>query len=419
MFDLKPSSRRAFIGSSAFAIATAALGSAEAAAQTYQDTEKAEKSHAASDPGPKNGPLTDEQPDAFLPPPTDNGLPQTFWTSFAPAHRRVEAGGWTNQINVTDFPISKDITGVQMRLTPGGIRELHWHVQDEWSIMLYGKARITVLDVDGKPFVDDVGPNDLWYFPAGFPHSIQGLDPDGCEFLLIFDDGAFTETDTTLVSDWLKHVPHEVLAKNFGVPVDKIAPAMMSLPEGGKYIFQEPVPPALSVDRAAATRGSSMSSTQFTFHLNDITPQKKDRGGMVRIADSTNFKVARNIAVAHVTVRPGAMRELHWHPNANEWQYYINGMARMTVFFNHSEARTADFRSGDVGYIPTTFGHYIENRGNSDLVYLEIFKAHRFEDISLNEWLTHLPPELVRQHLNIPQSILDAIPRENNAIVPA
>ena len=70
---------------------------------------------------------------------------------------------------------------------------------------------------EGRNFVDDVGVGDLWYFPKGIPHSIQGLEPDGCEFLLVFDDGSFSEDNTFLLSDWFKHVPPDVLGKNFGV----------------------------------------------------------------------------------------------------------------------------------------------------------------------------------------------------------
>jgi oxalate decarboxylase family bicupin protein len=94
-------------------------------------------------------------------------------------------------VTVEDFPISKDIAGVNMRLTAGGIRELHWHNAAEWALMLTGAARITAIDNDGKSFVKDVRPRDLWFFPTGTPHSIQGLAPDGCEFLLVFGDGKF------------------------------------------------------------------------------------------------------------------------------------------------------------------------------------------------------------------------------------
>ncbi len=131
---------------------------------------------------------------------------------------RLEPGGWTRQVTVRELGISKNIAGVNMRLNSGAVRELHWHKAAEWSFMLSGSARITAIDPQGRNFVDDVGVGDLWYFPAGIPHSIQGLGPDGCEFLLVFDDGDFDEDNTFLLSDWFKHTPSDVLGKNFGVP---------------------------------------------------------------------------------------------------------------------------------------------------------------------------------------------------------
>jgi oxalate decarboxylase family bicupin protein len=116
-------------------------------------------------------------------PPTDHDKVQTFWSSFSSAHRRIQEGGWSRQVTVEDFPISKDIAAVNVRLTAGGIRELHWHNAAEWVLMLSGNARITAIDNDGKSAVKDVAKDDLWFFPTGTPHSIQGLEPDGCEFL--------------------------------------------------------------------------------------------------------------------------------------------------------------------------------------------------------------------------------------------
>ena len=135
----------------------------------------------------------------------------------------MQEGGWSREVTVRELAVSKSIAGVDMRLTAGGIRELHWHTAAEWAFMLYGNARITGLDADGKSFVTDVTEGDLWYFPTGIPHSIQGLNPDGCEFLLVFDDGNFSEYETVLLTDWMAHTPHDVLAKNFGVSEQSMA----------------------------------------------------------------------------------------------------------------------------------------------------------------------------------------------------
>lgn len=414
----EPISRRALLGTGTLAFAAASLATAPASAQSRGSVIAGEKDQSAADPGPENQGARSIEQDLFTPPPTDHGLPPSFWNSFSLMHRRVEEGGWSRQVNVENFPISKTLAGVNMKLNAGGIRELHWHAADEWALMLSGHCRLTAIDFQGRAYVQDVSEGDLWYFPTGLPHSLEGLGPDGCEFLLVFDDGKFSEENTTLLSDWLIHTPREVVAKNWGVAPAALDP-FSAIPTDGLYIFQRPLPPALPQDQDAAAHGRPLTPSVFNFSLNQMTPQKSARLGSVKIVDSSNFKAAANIAMAQVTLKPGGLRELHWHPNADEWQYYIKGKGRMTVFFNKSTANTADFSAGDVGYVPQTLGHYIENIGNTDLVFLEMFKAPLYQDISLNDWLRHIPPELVMQHLGISHETLAAIPDSNLTILPA
>ena len=138
----------------------------------------------------------------------------------------------------------------------------------------------------------------------------------------------------------------------------------------------------------------------------------------MRIADSTNFNVSTTVAAALVTVHPGGMRELHWHPNADEWQYYLQGDARMTVFDTGPKAQTADFRAGDVGYVKKSLGHYVQNTGSTGLVFLEIFKTDRYAEVSLSDWLAHTPPQLVEAHLNVAPDVIAQFPRNRPDVVP-
>ena len=332
-------------------------------------------------------------------------------------HRRVQDGGWARQLNVHDFPISTEIAGVNMSLTAGGIRELHWHAAAEWAIMLTGRCRLTAIDNEGRSYVQDVGEGDLWYFPSGTPHSLQGLGPDGCEFLLVFDDGSFSEGETTLLSDWIRHTPREVLAKNWGVPLSALQP-LDALPSEGRWIFQAALPPALEQDRATAAGGRETSPVRMDYPMLSMKPDVENASGSVRIVDSRKFPISTTIAAAYVVVKPGCMRELHWHQRSDEWLYCIRGTGRMTLFHNATRARTADFAPGDVGYIPKTLGHYMENTGRTDLVFLETFRSAQYLDLSLNEWMTHLPPQLVLQHLGISCDSLRAIPREKEVVLP-
>jgi len=367
-----------------------------------------------SDPGPGNPALDAQNPDSTWPLDTDSkSLVQNFKYSFSFANKRTYEGGWSREVTIREMPVSKSMAGVNMRLTAGGVRELHWHTAGEWAIILYGSARITAIDKDGKSFVADVKQNDLWFFPSGIPHSIQGLDPDGTEFMLVFDDGNFSEAETVLLSDSMAHLPPEVLSKNFVVAEE----TLKNLPRQELFIFQTAVPGALDADQNAAAGELGKSPVDFAFRTMEMPPTKSTKGGEVRIVDSSNFNISTT-AMAMVTIHPGGLRELHWHPNADEWQYYVAGKGRMTVVATGNKARTMDFQAGDVGYVEKTLLHYVENTGDTDLVFLEMFKSSYYQDLSLSVWLAHTPPELVMAHLNIDKATYDAIPKTEAVVMP-
>ncbi len=404
--------RRSFLGAAAAALSTTVALAPHASAQTKAEVRKGEANHSASNPGPVNKALQGENSSSNLPPETDHGDVPPFWFSFELAHRRVEDGGWTRQVTQKDLPDSQDLAGVNMRLTAGSYRELHWHVANEWAYMLYGSARITVLNPDGTIFIDDVESGDLWYFPAGYPHSIQGLGPDGCEFLLVFDQGTFSEYQTFLLSDWLALTPQEILQRNMNLPAE----AIRKLPEHEEYIFPGTVPGPLEDDKQAVGGEAVASKVSYKFRMRAMKPSFEDASGSVRIVDSSIFPASKSIASALVIVKPGGLRELHWHPNASEWQYWIQGSGRMTVFASSGKARTMNFHANDVGFVPPVSGHYIENTGTEDMVFLEMFKSPAYADVSLNQWLRRLPVQMTQEHLHLTKEEISRIP-DNKAPV--
>ena len=362
--------------------------------------------------GPRNVAIEKQNPDVLIAPTTDAGtVPNLKWP-FALSHNRVLSGGWARETTVRELPISTEIAGVNMRLKPGGIRELHWHKEAEWAYVIAGSCRISILDEEGRLFLDDVSVGDLWYFPAGLPHSIQAL-ADGVEFLLVFDSGEFSENETFLITDLFNHTPREVLAKNFGVA----EAAFDTLPSDighTRYMFAGEVPPALSDD--APPYPGTQPPQSYTWHMHAQEPIKTP-GGQVRIADSRNFTVSKTIAASLIEVEPGGMRELHWHPNADEWQYYLAGQGRMTVFASGGKSRTFDYQAGDVGYVPFAMAHYVENTGEETLTFLATFRSDHFADVSLSQWMGVLPPELVKAHLNLDDATIAELPRTKPLVV--
>ncbi|PPR01312.1 hypothetical protein CVT24_006345 [Panaeolus cyanescens] len=366
--------------------------------------------------GPHNVAIELQNADLLAPPTTDHGSVKNFKWPYAMSHNRLANGGWARQQNVYDMPSATDIAGVNMRLEAGAIREMHWHVTSEWAYVLKGDIRISTITPEGQVWVGDVSAGDLWYFPAGYPHSIQAKSstPDGAEFLLIFDEGTFSEDATFLLTDWLAHVPKSVLAKNFGFDdLQEGLKAFEHIPKEELYIFPS-LPPA--DDKRDDMVVPNNTPQPFTFPFSKVAAARKP-GGKVKIVDSRTFTVSEKIAAAEVEIEVGGLRELHWHPTQPEWTYFISGTARITLFASQGNAATYDFYPGDVAYIPPSFGHYIENIGNTTLKFLEVLKSNRFQDISLSQWLALTPHNVVKAHLDLPDEVLSKLSTTKNTIV--
>ncbi|KXN82984.1 Oxalate decarboxylase OxdC [Leucoagaricus sp. SymC.cos] len=372
---------------------------------TTQEPEAIRGSLGTTVIGPVNDPIDKQNPDFLAPPATDHGsLGNAKWP-FSLSHNRLQTGGWARQENTAVMPLAEQMASVNMRLEPGAVREMHWHKTAEWAYVLKGTTQVSSVDQDGKNYVANVGPGDLWYFPAGIPHALQATDdsPDGSEFILVFDIGAFSEDSTFLLTDWLA-----LLAKNFQVDIN----AFKNVPSEELYIFPTNPP---ETDNAPSDPQGTVPNP-FSFKFSQVKPTQLS-GGSVKVVDSSTFKVSKTITAAEVTVEPGAMRELHWHPTQDEWSFFIEGHARMTIFAAQSNARTFDYQAGDIGYVPASMGHYVENVGNTTLRFLEIFRDDKFQDVSLNQWLALSPPELVKAHLGFSDDIIAKLTKKKQTVV--
>jgi oxalate decarboxylase family bicupin protein len=170
-----------------------------------------------------------------------------------------------------------------------------------------------------------------------------------------------------------------------------------NIPDGEKYIFQGSHVGPIDEERPDG-RGVKKSKLQFTHKMLAQEP-KKTSGGEVRITDSKNFPISKTIAAAHAIIEPGAIREMHWHPNADEWSFFIKGRARVTIFASEGQARTFDYMPGDVGIVPKNMGHFVENIGDEPVEMLEVFRADEFRDFSLFQWMGETPKKMVVDHL--------------------
>jgi oxalate decarboxylase len=315
----------------------------------------------------------------------------TFKFALEKTEGKVMHGSFGKEATVTQLPISKGIAGVSMKMQPGVMRELHWHATAaEWAFVTEGRVRTTVIDPQGNAETDDFDPGDVWYFPRGHGHMLECLGNQPCHFILIFDNGYFSEFGTFSITDWLGHTPKHILAKNFGLPESSFA----GFPK--EEVYFRKLPPQSHKWRLLAQ-----------------PPIVDNKGGRLYLVDSSNFPISKTMTGAILDLDPGALRELHWHPTADEWQYVIEGKVEVTMFGSGGRYRIETLDKGDVGYIPQGYGHSLENVGDKPCRVLIGFNTGNYETIDLSQWIAGNPVDVLATNFGKPASFFENFPRQD------
>jgi oxalate decarboxylase len=381
-------SRRGFIGSAA--VAASVIG-----ARVESDEEFSFKNNV---------------PDPLL---AGRELP-TFKFELEKSTGRVIDGSFGKEATVEQLPISKGIAGVSMKLEPGAMRELHWHATAaEWAFVIEGRVRTTVIDPQGASETNDFDPGDIWYFPRGHGHMLECLGDRPTHFILIFDNGYFSEFGTFSITDWLGHTPKHLLAKNLELPES----AFDGFPKGEVYFARGPVPPPSIPDNLQGSLKSPPETHKYRMLAQE--PHSLHTGGREWRVDSTRFPISKTITGVILDLAPGGLRELHWHPTADEWQYVIDGKVSVTLFGSHGRYRIETLNQGDVGYIPQGYGHSIENIGESACRVLIGFNTGHYAAIDLSMWLAGNPVDVLATNFSKPVSLVEKFPRHRVFIAPS
>ncbi len=318
----------------------------------------------------------------------------------------VGEAGSAKEATVAEFPASQHIAGVSMRLKPGGIRELHWHaIAAEWALMLRGTVMTTVMAPNGEPATDIFEPGDIWYFPKGHGHALQNIGKEEAHFVLGFDDGHFSEFGTFSITDWVAQTSPLVVSRNLGLSQATVA----GLPKKELYILPGKVPATIPEPYLADDLETSQNPHKF--RLGKMAPIVFP-GGWERIVTAKEFPINTTLTSVMQYLEPGALREMHWHPNADEWQYYVSGRARLTVFGAHGRARTEELGPGHVGFIQQGFGHYLEQVGSEPTKFFALFNSPTFEEISISKWLAGNPASLIADNFGIGREEVNRLPKK-------
>lgn len=331
----------------------------------------------------------------------------TFKFALEKSIGKVVGNSSGKEATVEQLPISKGIAGVSMRLEPGAMREMHWHATAaEWAFVLNGRVRTTVIDPEGRSETNDFEPGDVWFFPRGHGHMLECLGNEPSHFILIFDNGYFSEFGTFSITDWIGHTPKALLAKNFGLPESSFE----GMPKDEVYFARGNVPPA---NQSTPLQGIKNPPVTHKYRLMSQPPHGTFKGGREWRVDQSNFPISTTVSAVVLDLEPGALRELHWHPTADEWQYVIEGNVSVTMFGSHGRYATEQLEKGDVGYIPQGYGHSIENIGRTKSRMLIGFNTGTYAKIDLSQWIAGNPVDVLATNFSKPPELFEKFPRKD------
>jgi oxalate decarboxylase len=379
--------RRLFLG--ALALGAGGLASAQSLAAD-------DDGHAAGydvAPSSKYQPLIPRRP----------GDPVTFTASLDRGPIKATSGGWAREVTQRTLAISTDIAGAHLYLNPGGSREMHWHNSAEWAYVVDGNCQVTVLDPAGGLEVVNLGPGDLWYFPKGNGHAIHTLGSKPCHAILAFDDGLYSEHGTFGLSDWMSRFDEEALAQAFGVPKE----SMPQHPKAETYIMQGEVI-ALDGPQANATKELEAAKSH-RYSLMAKGPAVSTAGGTLHIASAREFPMSSTMTGMVMRLKPGAMHQPHWHPDANEWHYVLRGRTRVTLFAPDKRMAVAELSAGDCAYLPHNCGHSVQNIGSETCEIIGVLDKGEYAEASLVDWVAKAPLHLLANNLGVQEAALVSV----------
>jgi oxalate decarboxylase len=336
----------------------------------------------------------------------------TFKFELEKSTGKVIGNSYGKEATVRQLPISRGIAGVSMRLEPGAMRELHWHATAaEWAFVVDGRVRTTVIGPNGDAETNDFDPGDVWYFPRGHGHMLQCLGDRPCHFILIFDNGYFSEFGTFSISDWIGHTPKHLLARSLGVSESTFD----GFPKDEVYFAQCLIPPETP---AVPLQGWKQPPLTHKYQLLKRPPHRRFKEGREWRVDSSAFPISTTVTGVVLDLEPGGLRELHWHPTADEWQYVIDGRVSVSMFGSHGRYRTEELAAGDVGYIPQGYGHSIENIGDAPCRVLIGFNTGVYQTIDLSQWIAGNPVDVLATNFGKPASLFESFPKGDIFIAP-
>lgn len=309
------------------------------------------------------------------------------------------------------LPTLQGVSMASLRLAPGGMRELHWHLNaHELNVCLAGAGQIGIFAPDGTSETIDIGPGSITFIPDGYTHYIANTGADELHLVIAF---THERLETTDFSQALPAMPTPLLAQVFGVTANEF-PFLAT--RGDRVLVPLDAPEAGAVaGTPVAAAPSAYSVTIDQLAVTSLT------GGTVQPLTDQQIPKLEGVTVFPLSAVPYGLREPHWHPNAAELNYCVSGEAQIGIVAPDGNVQTFAVNAGDIAYIPRNWFHYIANTGDEPLQFLIFFLTPdpHIQTVNLSLTVDHVPASVLAASFGSDPAAFAALPKRGNVgIVP-
>ncbi|MGB8643502.1 MAG: cupin domain-containing protein [Nitrososphaeraceae archaeon] len=323
----------------------------------------------------------------------------------------VCVGGNRTIVDRDNFPLLKGMALYLLRLDKEGIREPHWHPNaEELSYCVRGKAIMTIFGPDASRDTFTIDRGEIVFVPRGYLHHIENIGTEVAKFVLAF---SHEKPEDLGISGSIGSMPSPILDLTFSQSSSFFSQFNRDSPNdiliGSKQDFQF----------KKLTRGEVIRRIQnrHKFDLEGIPPQIQTSGGTVSLGNANVFPILRGLACYSLSLRPGGIREPHWHPNAAELDYVVEGRAKMTILSPGGNVDSLEVRAGEIVFIPPAYLHYIENADAENVTHFVIFFGHeRPEDIGISGALSAYSNEVLAGIFGTNPQIFESLTRHDEDV---
>jgi oxalate decarboxylase len=314
-------------------------------------------------------------------------------------------------VNADNFPIfnGNGMAAYLLRLKQGGVYEPHWHPNAaELSYCINGRAIMTIFSPNAGYDSFTIDPGELVFVPRGYIHDIENISDQEAKFVTAFN---YEQPQEIGISGSVVSMPDRVLNATFG-----IKPPTATFFNGFNNKSPKDIvigsKPANTLGAAAADNSMTRIANPHKFNLEGIPPQVQTAGGTVALGNANTFPILNGLACYSLRLKPNGIREPHWHPNAAELDYVIEGRAQMTILSPGGSVDTFEVSPGQIVFIPPAYFHYIENPDSINNMHFAVFFGHeKPEDIGISGALSAYSNEVLAAVLNLDSTLFDKLPK--------